>query len=301
MLSIIICSRNQTLPKEFTENVSSTVGVEYEIVTIDNSKNNYSIFSAYNLGFSKCKYPYLCFLHEDVLFRTPNWGEKIIAHLKEPNTGILGLAGSDLVTRIPGACSGKTSCANIIQSDKSGRKPSVKSFFPENYNKSRHSTILLDGVLLSLRRDLMEKLKFDEQIGVFHGYDFDITLQSTIAGYTNYVIYDIELEHFSRGQFDGKYISNLIAVFKKWRNYLPLVGPSITDEKQSQIHRMEEKRLSKLTKKMIIFGFSSKEIIGETSYYTEIIQTPKAARRLKTIRLQIFIKRLFYCPKYLLK
>lgn len=130
MLSIIVCSRNQTLPKEFTENVSTTVGVEYEIVAIDNSQNNYSIFSAYNLGFSKCKYPYLCFVHEDVQFHTQNWGEKIIAHLQEANTGILGLAGSDLVTRVPGACSGKTSCANLIQSDKSGKKTFCEKLFP---------------------------------------------------------------------------------------------------------------------------------------------------------------------------
>lgn len=301
MLSIIVCSRNKTLLTEFIENVNKTVGVAYEIIDIDNSKNNHSIFSAYNLGFSKCNYPYICFVHEDVLFHTLNWGEKIIAHLQEPNTGILGLAGSDLVTRIPGSCSGKTSCVNIIQSDKRGKKASRKNLYPENFNQSKHSTILLDGVLLCLRRDLMEKLEFDEQIGGFHGYDFDITLQSTIAGYTNYVIYDIELEHFSRGQFDGKYISNLIAVFKKWENHLPLVGSSITDEKRSQIHIMEEKRLLKLTKKMIKFGFSSKEIIGETSYYTKIIQSPKATRRLKTIWFQIFINRLFYCHKYLLK
>lgn len=147
----------------------------------------------------------------------------------------------------------------------------------------------------------MEKLKFDEQIGGFHGYDFDITLQSTIAGYTNYVIYDIELEHFSRGQFDGKYIRNLITVFKKWENYFPLFGPSIAIDKRSLINKMEEKRLLKLTKKLIKFGFSTKEIISETTYYANIIQSPKVTQRLKTIRVQIFLKRLFGYPQYLLK
>ena len=301
MLSIIVCSRNKTLPSDFTENIRNTVGIDYEMIGIDNSENNYSIFSAYNTGFAKSKYPYVCFVHEDVLFRTQNWGEKIIAHLQEPNIGILGLAGSDLVTRIPGSCSGKTSCINIIQSDKSGKKPSVKSFYPENFSQSKHSVILLDGVLLCMKRDLMEKLKFDEQIGGFHGYDFDIALQSVVAGYTNYVIYDVELEHFSRGHFDGKYIRNLIAVFKKWETYLPLFGPSITVERRNQINKMEEKRLLKLTKKLIKFGFSTKEIIDETSYYADIIKSPTVTQKLKTIRLQIFFKRLFSYPQHLLK
>lgn len=301
MLSIIICSRNKTLPSELTENISYTIGVDYEMIVIDNSENSYSIFSAYNTGFAKSKYPYICFVHEDVHFHTQNWGERIIAHLQEPTTGILGLAGSDLVTRIPGSCSGKTSCINIIQSDRSGKKPSIKNFYPENFSQSKHSTILLDGVLLCVRRDLMEKLKFDEKIGGFHGYDFDIALQSAIAGYKNYVIYDIELEHFSRGQFDKLYIRSLITVFKKWEKFLPLLEPSITDERCSQIHEIEEKRLLKLTKKLIKFGFSTKEIIEETTYYAAIIKSPKITQKLKTIRLQIFFKRLFSCPQYLLK
>jgi len=301
MLSIIVCSRNKTLLTEFIENVNKTVGVAYEIIDIDNSKNNHSIFSAYNLGFSKCNYPYICFVHEDVLFHTLNWGEKIIAHLQEPNTGILGLAGSDLVTRIPGSCSGKTSCVNIIQSDKRGKKASRKNLYPENFNQSKHSTILLDGVLLCLRRGLMEKLEFDEQIGGFHGYDFDIALQSTIAGYTNYVIYDIELEHFSRGQFDGMYIRNLIAVFKKWEKHLPLIGQSITDEKYNEINKLEEKRLLKLMKKMIKYGFPTTEIIRDITYYSEIIQSPKLTRKLKTIQFSIIFKRLLYCPQNLFK
>jgi len=301
MLSVIICSKNKTLLGKLTKNISETIGVDYEIIVIDNTFNEHSIFSAYNAGFERSKYPYICFIHEDVCINTENWGEKIIAHLEEPTVGILGLAGSDLVTRIPGSCSGKTSCINIIQSDSSGKKPSVKSFFPENYSETKHSTILLDGVFLCLKRDVMNKLKFDEQIGGFHGYDFDIALQASIASYQNYVIYDIELEHFSRGKFQREYIKNLICIFRKWEKYLPLVGQSINDQKRSQIAQIEEERLLKLTKRLIKYGFSTNEIIAEATHYAGIIQSTKITQKLKKIRFKIFFLRLLYCPHNLLK
>lgn len=301
MLSIIICSRNKVLSKEFVDNIDNSVGIDYEIIAIDNSKNSYSINSAYNTGFAKSIYPYVCFVHEDVQFHTKNWGEKVIHHLQRPDSGIIGLAGSDLVTRIPGSCAGKTSSANIIQSDKSGRKPSVKSHYPINYDQSKRSTILLDGVFLCMRRDLMEKLNFDEQLDGFHGYDFDISLQSAMAGHFNYVIYDIELEHFSKGQFKRQFYSNLISVFKKWQNVLPLFGPSVTIEKRSQIYKIEEKRLFKLIKKMILYGFSTKEIITETTYFEKIINSSNVSKKLRITRLRIILIRLFNCPQYLLK
>ena len=124
MLSIVICSKNKLLSNEFVDNIRNTVGVEYEIIHIDNSENKFTIFSAYNLGFYKSKYQYLCFVHDDVFFHSQNWGQRVIAHLQDPKTGILGLAGGDLVSRVPASWSGFLSQSkNIIQSDRTGKEP----------------------------------------------------------------------------------------------------------------------------------------------------------------------------------
>jgi Glycosyltransferase like family len=101
MLSIIICSRNRTLSQELINNINDSIGVDYEIISVDNSENKYSIFEAYNLGITKSKYPYLCFIHEDVFFHSNNWGVNVVAHLQDKKTGILGIAGGDLVTKVP--------------------------------------------------------------------------------------------------------------------------------------------------------------------------------------------------------
>ena len=297
MLSIIVCSRNKNLPKDFVDNILNTVGVVYEIVSIDNSENQYSIFSAYNIGFAKSKYPYICFVHEDVFFHTTNWGEKVIAHLQNPNTGIIGLAGAGIVTRVPASWSSLLSLSeNIIQSDRSGKKETEIFRLPLNYNKSVRSVILLDGVFMCMRRELMEKIHFDETLNGFHGYDFDISIQSTVKGYVNNVIYDIVLEHFSRGKTDKLYYKNLITVFKKWESYLPVSLNNSSEKMLSEITKNEDYNLQRLIKKMVRKGFKSCEIIEEVTYFAAITDYRKSVRNLE---VRIFLIRLFNCPKYL--
>ncbi|MEI7503425.1 MAG: glycosyltransferase [Paludibacter sp.] len=299
MLSIIVCSRNKILLTEFTDNIKKTVGTDYELIHIDNSENKYSIYSAYNLGISKSKYPYLCLVHEDVLFHSTNWGKNVIAHLQDPTTGILGLAGGDFVTNIPASWATLISPSlNIIQTDAKGRKPTKHLLEPEDYKLSKRSTITLDGVFLCMRQELMQVIHFDENLKGFHGYDYDISLQSTVAGYVNYVIYDIKLEHFSRGKTDVVYFRNLIRIFKKFEKSLPLVGANITDNERQEISIIERRKLYQLTKKMVRKGFEKKEIIAEITYYANKINFPNA---IKYLKFRIFLIRLFNCPKYLLR
>lgn len=74
MISLIICSRTPTISEELSTNIAETIGCEYELVVIDNSKNEFSIFSAYNEGVKRSNGDVLCFMHDDILFRTLNWG-----------------------------------------------------------------------------------------------------------------------------------------------------------------------------------------------------------------------------------
>lgn len=297
MLSIVVCSKNRTLPKEFVDNILNTVGVVYEIITIDNSENSYSIFSAYNQGAAKSKYPYICFVHEDVFFHSAKWGKKVIAHLQDPKIGIVGLAGGSLVTRIPTPWSSLLSQSqNIIQSDHSGKKATKTNCIPVNYNLSERAVIILDGVFMCMRNELMQKIHFDENLSGFHGYDYDISIQSRIKGYINNVIYDIELEHFSRGKTNKDYYRNLIAIFKKWESYLPLFLSNASEIELSEISGIEDKNLFRLIKKMARKGFNSSEIISEVSYFSDITGYKKAVLNLE---IRIFLIRLFNCPRYL--
>jgi hypothetical protein len=299
MLSIIICSRHKALDKEFVDNIAATVGVDYELINVDNSENTFTIFSAYNEGTTRSKFPYLCFVHEDIRFHTQGWGERVISHLQDPKTGIVGMAGADLVVRVPAAWTNTLSYShNILQTDLSGKHPTELLFQPEGYTLSKRTTVTLDGILLAMRKELMQKIRFDESLKGFHGYDYDISLQSTIAGYQNYVIYDIRVEHFSRGKTNVDYFRNLIAIYKKFENHFPIIGSNISTAQLKTIPEFEVKKLYQLTKKMVRKGFSSKEIKTEISYFARLIGYPKAAYCLS---IRVFFIRLFNAPKYLFK
>ena len=301
MISVIICARTSTLSPAFVENITSTIGVPFEIISIDNSENKYSIFSAYNEGYAKSKYPYLCFIHDDILFHSSDWGAKLIAHLQDQQTGIIGLAGGDMIIRVPSSWSAGVVNINITQSDRTGKKPTKLFRLPHNYDGTRRSAIVLDGVMLAMRRDLMEKIRFDENLGGFHGYDFDISLQATVAGFTNYVVYDINLEHLSRGKPDKNYYKNLIRVYRKWEDHLPLMGRNIPEDMKNNLRAIEFKRFKTLINRMIKTGFTTREIHTELNYNIRFIDSGRAQYLKIFIYFNIFFTRLFTVPGYFLK
>ena len=291
MISIIICSTKPNISLKLIENIKKTVGVEYEIVTIDNSHNKYSIFSAYNRGIERSLHPYVCFVHEDVLFNTTGWGVKIINHLSDNKVGIVGIAGGKTTTKTPASWSTGGRIINILQYQlKKNKSLLVKE--PHNFTGVRLSTVILDGVFLSMRKDLFEKIRFDEDITGFHGYDYDISIQSKVAGYNNYVIYDILLEHFSEGNKTKQYYTNLIEVFKKWEEYLPLFS-DVSNNTRININKIEAINLAKLIRRSARVGFETKEIIQQAQYYASILNTNEAYKCLRYIKLKILFERVF--------
>ncbi len=296
MISIVICSRKPDISSLLKENIRNTIGVDFEIIVIDNSQNEYSIFSAYNEGVRRSKYPYLCFVHEDILFRTDDWGQNLVVHLSDKKTGIVGVAGSKMMTRIPSSWSMIGSYMNIIQ-HKNKKNKHIKR--PNDFLENKQAAGLLDGVLLSVRRELFDKIRFDENFKGFHGYDFDICAQSIVAGYTNYVIYDLLLEHFSFGNRTSEYYANMIQIYKKHERYLPLFACDILDESQVKVNALELILFGKLIRRMSINEFSTNTIIETAKHFAEILNNDKAKKELKNLRLKVFITKLFRKPQVL--
>lgn len=288
MLSIIVCSRNKELSSEFLRNIDETIAVDYEVICIDNSKNDYSIYSAYNKGINQSRFPYLCFVHEDVYFHHKNWGKKVIEHLQIPDIGIIGLAGGDIASRVPAMWSTLNPCENLIQSFKNDRKPSELVQLPANYTNTRRSVILLDGVFLCMNRIFFENIKFDETFGGFHGYDYDISIQSIIAGFNNYVIYDISIEHFSPGIQDNAYYRTLVNVFQKWEHQLPLFEKSIPKAKQEKLLPLiEEKTIKILIKRLVRTYFAKSEILKIIPYYLHLTNSKNLTFKIKFLKFRI--------------
>lgn len=97
MISIIICSRKADISRELKDNIAATIGCEYELCVIDNSRNDYNIFTAYNEGVRRAKGDILCFMHEDILFHSEKWGTIVEEFfLEHAEAGLLGVIGGSL-------------------------------------------------------------------------------------------------------------------------------------------------------------------------------------------------------------
>lgn len=229
MISIIISSYQPVFFNLLIENISETCGVEFEIIKVDNP-GKMTICNAYNLGAEKAKYEYLLFCHEDILFRTKNWGKNIIHHLQQDNSGVIGVAGGNYVPSAP--CGWNVDFAeykhlHIIQNNKSGSFPKHINTFTDNTEQVICYGI--DGVLLGVSKKIFDEFRFNETINGFHGYDLDFSLRVS-KKYSNYVVADILIEHFSEGKTDKTWFENNLLIRKKLgSNFQKKVNPIVEE------------------------------------------------------------------------
>ena len=223
MISIIISSYQDKFYSALEKNIAETIGIPYEIIKIVNP-NLMGICEAYNKGASLSKYDYLLFVHEDVLFHTNNWGQILIDHLEIENTGVVGVAGSGYVPKAPISWNVPDInyvYLNLIQNTK--RKNNSKLY--SNISESTKA-FALDGVFLAVKKTVYEEFLFDEIVKGFHGYDTDFSLR-VATKYDNYVISNILIEHFSKGNPDVFFFKNNVRNFQTENGPN---GPPLDDE-----------------------------------------------------------------------
>ncbi|HZG24368.1 MAG TPA: glycosyltransferase [Chitinophagaceae bacterium] len=223
MISIIVCSVDDKMFGSFEQNITHTIGVEHEIIRINNSNNSFSICGAYNEGARRAKYEFLCFVHEDVIMQTPRWG-KILCEIFRENRelGLLGVAGTMYKSYAPWGWSliPGESVINIIQGHKYSNSPAYQ-VYKNPANKTLSEVVCIDGVLMFTRKSIVEEIQFDEEtLHGFHGYDIDFSL-SVFRKYKVAVTFDILMTHLSEGKNDHAWVSETLKLHKKWKRELP--------------------------------------------------------------------------------
>ena len=216
MISCVVCSRNLELSRELKENIVNTVGCPYELIVIDNSSNEYTIFSAYNEGVSRSKGDIVCFLHEDILFHSIGWGVEVINAFKNEDIGLIGVIGSQfLPNKIASWWLCQTTVGHILQGDNG---VNGKYYVTDIGNEVNEMTdvVVVDGLWFCIRRDLLQMCKFDTgTYNSFHCYDVDICMQVLFNEKRVVVVPNILIEHRSMGNVLGDYYYNLELFYNK--------------------------------------------------------------------------------------
>lgn len=228
MISIIICSRTGVVNQNLSQNIAASIGAEYELVPVDNSKNEYSIFQAYNIGVEKAKGDILCFMHEDVLFRTDQWGKIMEKHFLDKSIGLIGFAGSHFLPSTPMYW---YSSPFVSQRNLNNEEGVVDEHFHEDWfgNSDLIDVCACDGLCFFARRSLFRTIHFDEDTYKgFHMYDMDICMQVLQSRMRVCVCRDVLVEHrwSEKKQFTKQggdaFFSNLQLFADKWKNLLPI-------------------------------------------------------------------------------
>jgi GT2 family glycosyltransferase len=225
MLSLIICTKHGSIADSFIKNIDETIGVQYELIVIDNTNNRYSIFEGYNLGIEKANFPFLCFLHDDLHFLTNNWGQTVLNRFSsDQKLGAIGVSGSPYYPAMPGAWWSTgiyTKYIAVADSATNGLQTLYAEYQPVQNNQL--PVVLLDGMWLCIRKSIFEHIQFDSNtFKGFHHYDMDICLQIHQLGYKLISVYDVLIRHDSEGTRDNKWLASSLEFQKKWLHHLPI-------------------------------------------------------------------------------
>lgn len=262
MISIIVCSIKPHLLEQFKNSVEETIGMEYEIVALDNRQNNYSITKCYNLGASKARGEYLCFVHEDVIFSSKDWGRILVEKMKDQSTGVIGFAGAIVKTKTLSGWSVSRDYNRLHfheSLDAKNNQAKFNLYNPDNLDFS--PVVTLDGFCLAMRAKVWQKHQFDEHIlDGFHLYDLDISTSVFVAGLKNYVCNTIDITHLSRGAFNKQWFEYSSIYHDKWADFLPL---SVEGVSPQEIEMLENKVFGNMT------YFLLKKNVGNPKYHKE--------------------------------
>lgn len=236
MISIVVCSVSETLRSAFERNAEATVGVDYELIVIDNSVRQLSISKVYNLGAAQARYPYLCFVHEDITFQTQDWGRSLINHFEETGARLIGILGAVIKTRTPSSVLIPWTDLNRQYQTQLYKSGDRDFFFSNPHHEKRSPVCVLDGLFIAATRTAWSETRFSEDyLHGFHGYDIDFSLKNHFLG-TNLVVYDILMEHSSLGTFSRNWLDTQRLVTKRWRKRLPASAVPLT---RAQIRNAE--------------------------------------------------------------
>ncbi len=255
MLSIVICSRNKNISPILRENIIHSIGdIPYEWIIIDNSKNQYNIFQAYNEGVRRAKGDILCFMHDDVLFHSENWGNRVLYYFNTyPTLGCLGVAGSYLLLNTPSSFwHSETFCTHYYSRDNNGNLE-LMGLPDDNNTNILRKVASVDGFWMCTRKELFDIISFDEEkYNGFHCYDSDICMQINKAGYDIGIAFGIAVEHSKRGCEDATYFKNIRIWHEKWSYLLPLSRGEIFSEDDIIIRTRFVKQIVELEEQLAI-------------------------------------------------
>ena len=205
-LSIVCVYNNQEILNDYLlKSVKMQKDVEYELLLVDNTKNKYeSAAKALNVAGNQASGDYIIFVHQDIMFTSPNSLKSIESYLTSENK-IFGVAGRKDSQGV---------ITNITHGQDHRLAGSIQITKPVEVQT-------LDECLIIIPKNVFQKLKFDETVvDGWHLYAVEYCLSAKKLGIDPYVIPADDVYHLSSGfSMNDSYYKILRKVARQHREY----------------------------------------------------------------------------------
>jgi hypothetical protein len=234
-ISVVFSTRK--IDENFIEHVKKTCMYKgVEVLPYENN-GEYSLTEIYNKGLNDASSDIVIFCHDDILFETNNWGEKVLkAFEKNPEYGILGVAGTNHM--ISGMWWEIRNAMHGTVKHTDGTKVWANKY-SANYGNQLKEMIAVDGLFIALNKGKI-KHSFDETFNGFHFYDISFCLKNHLDGVKIGLISNILILHKSVGQVNEQWGENKTLFEKIYGDQLPIC---LNDETK---HVIFDKELPKI-------------------------------------------------------
>ena len=234
MISIVICSIDTRKFAAVSEMYARLLsGHSHEIIHIPDARG---LCEGYNRGFAQSRGEMVIFSHDDVEFRAPDFGTRLLEHMS--HCDVAGVGGTDKL------CGGDWSVGGpphiYGQVIHSGTDPGYYRVMVYSVPTRRIDGMqALDGVFLCCRREVVQRVAFDQTtFAGYHMYDVDFTYRAYQAGYRLSVCADLDGVHAAVSKYDeswaseerkfrAKHSATLAPIPLRWQQLAFVVAPTI--------------------------------------------------------------------------
>lgn len=258
--SVIVCSIDPDKLAAVRRNYGELMqGHAWEFIHIPDAR---SLCEGYNRGIKQARGEYLLLSHDDIEILNEDFADVVLADLQQAD--IIGVAGT---TQLPGPAWARgrpeTRAGQVAHPLRDGR---VQLEIYGVHQVLAEGMQALDGVLLGLRRSVVQQLKFDEQtFDGFHLYDVDFTFAASRAGLRLAVSNRIHLVHASVGNYDARWQEYARRFRSKWAGaYLP--QPEVPVRARSEIYATREELLSAFVRNVRLAAEGKSRVDTRSSY-----------------------------------
>lgn len=205
--------------RKFIKHIDETIGVQHKIICYPNF-NQFSLPQVYNDAIKTHKVDNCIFVmcHNDMIYKTKNWGKLLLTKFNNSRFDIIGVAGTTYLPASGMWWEDRTKMCGIVE-----HTNGISEWVSE-YSKpivGVKEVVAIDGLMIAFNPDTIIH-KFDEEFTGFHFYDLSFCIPNYLDGCNIGVTTVIRVLHKSIGQTNQQWENNRIQFAKKFEDELPL-------------------------------------------------------------------------------